>query len=69
MKNHYFHLLGCLVPLLAIFLLPLLGLDSGVALLVFIILMFGCHLLMMRGHGHNSSHGDVPDNTQHHNQS
>lgn len=43
-------LIGCLLPLLLIFVLPLFGVGSGVTLFAFIILMFGCHLLM-RGHG------------------
>lgn len=62
MKHTVLHLLGCLLPLIVIFLLPLLGVDSGVTLFLFIVLMFGCHLFMMRGHGHShrsngSSHG------------
>ena len=43
-------LLGCLLPLSLIFVLPLFGVGSGVTLLVFVVLMFGCHLLMMAGH-------------------
>jgi len=57
MKHTILHLVGCLLPLLAIFLLPLVGIDSGVSLLLFIVLMFICHLFMMRGHGH----GDEQD--------
>lgn len=45
-------LLGCLLPLALIFLLPLLGVGSGVTLTIFLVLMFACHLLMMGGHGH-----------------
>lgn len=45
-------LLGCLLPFLVIFLLPLLGLGEGISLFLFIVLMFGCHLFMMKGHGH-----------------
>tara|TARA_R110001599_G_C12275834_1_gene662338 strand:+ start:10255 stop:10434 length:180 start_codon:yes stop_codon:yes gene_type:complete len=44
-------IIGCVLPLLLIFILPLFGVDSGVTLFIFIILMFGCHLLMMGGHG------------------
>jgi preprotein translocase subunit SecY len=44
-------LIGCLLPLLLIFVLPLFGVGSGVSLFIFIILMFGCHLLMMGRHG------------------
>lgn len=69
MKHTLLHLLGCLLPLLVIFLLPLLGVDSGISLFLFIVLMFGCHLFMMRGHGHSdgtdeSSHGG--DSHAHH---
>ena len=56
MKHTILHLVGCLLPLLAIFLLPLVGIDSGVSLLLFIVLMFICHLFMMRGHGHGDEH-------------
>jgi len=53
MRHTLLHLLGCLLPLVVIALLPLFGVDSGVTLLVFFILMFGCHLFMLRGHGHH----------------
>lgn len=49
-------LIGCLLPLALIFVLPLFGVSSGITLLVFIGLMFMCHLMMMGGHGHGS-HG------------
>ena len=61
MKHSSWHLLGCLLPIAAIFLLPLFGVSSGVLLFVFIVLMFGCHLLMMGGHGHGG--GSHPDNS------
>jgi hypothetical protein len=43
--------IGCVLPLLLIFLLPLFGVSEGISLFVFIVLMFGCHLVMMGGHG------------------
>jgi hypothetical protein len=46
-------ILGCVLPLLLIFLLPLFGVGEGVTLLVFTVLMFACHLFMMGGHGHH----------------
>jgi hypothetical protein len=49
-------LLGCLLPLLLIFVLPLLGVGEGVTLFVFILLMFACHLFMMRGHHAPANH-------------
>lgn len=71
-------LLGCLLPLALIFVLPLFGVGSGMTLLVFLVLMFGCHLMMMGGHGSgghgHGSHGSEGrgghghDQHQHHNQ-
>lgn len=43
-------LAGCLLPLLLIFVLPLFGVDEGVSIWLFVILMFACHLFMVRGH-------------------
>ena len=43
-------LLGCLLPLLLLFLLPLLGVGDGITMFIAITLMFGCHLFMIRGH-------------------
>lgn len=53
-------LIGCLVPLLAIFLLPYFGIDEGWGVFLFIVLMFGCHLLMIGDHGHDEH--DNPKN-------
>ena len=46
-------LIGCLVPLLAIFLLPYFGINEGWGVFLFIAVMFACHLLMIGGHGHD----------------
>lgn len=60
MNNHSIRMLiGCLVPLLLIFILPLFGVGQGVTLFVFIILMLGCHLLMMGGHKHAEDDEEV----------
>lgn len=40
MKHVIFHLLGCIVPMMLIFLLPLFGVGEGVSMFVFIMLMF-----------------------------
>lgn len=50
-------LIGCLIPLALIFALPLMGVSSGITLLMFIGLMFVCHLMMMGGHGHGGHAG------------
>lgn len=52
MKRHnLWMLLGCTLPLLLVFLLPLFGISGNVGTFLFILLMFACHLLAMRGHG------------------
>ena len=59
-------LAGCLLPFLLIFFLPLLGISEGATLLLAVILMFACHLMMMRGHhmgGHNSGRGEHHEHT------
>ncbi len=62
--SHYLKMLaGCVLPFLLIFLLPLIGVQESVTLLLAIILMFACHLFMMRGHAmgnsdEHDSHGD-----------
>lgn len=57
-------LIGCLAPLLLIFVLPLFGVTEGVSVWLFVILMFGCHLFMMRGHhggGDQANHQHAGD--------
>tara|TARA_R110002020_G_scaffold319161_6_gene535082 strand:- start:8693 stop:8860 length:168 start_codon:yes stop_codon:yes gene_type:complete len=43
-------LIGCGLPMLMIFALPLFGVSEGITLTIFIVLMLGCHLLMIREH-------------------
>ena len=50
--------------MLLIFVLPYFGVSEGVTLTVFMVLMLGCHLLMMRGH--MSDHSDHHSNHQEH---
>ena len=52
MKHGILHILGCLIPIALIFILPALGMGNGVTFTVFIVLMFACHLFMMKGHSH-----------------
>lgn len=59
--NHHglWMIIGCTLPLLLIFLLPVFGVRSDVSLFAFIILMFACHLLMMGGHhGKHAKHSN-----------
>lgn len=51
MRSHALRMLiGCVLPILLIFLFPLFGIRGEWALFVFIVLMFGCHLFMTGGH-------------------
>jgi len=54
MKHTLTMLLGCAVPMLLLFILPVLGVNTGVTMAIVIALMLGCHLLMggCGGHGH-----------------
>lgn len=50
MKNRaLWMIIGCTLPLLLIFVLVALGVRGNFLLFIFIILMFGCHLLMRSG--------------------
>ena len=48
-------LVGCLIPLLLVFFLPVLGVEGDGAFVGFLVLMFACHLFMMRGHAYGHS--------------
>jgi cell division protein FtsW (lipid II flippase) len=64
MKNHsIWMLVGCIVPMLLIFLLPALGVSNTITTVVFIVLMLGCHLFM--GH-HMGVHGEQHDEPKQH---
>ena len=65
MRHMKWHVLSCAIPLLVIFLLPLFGVDSGIVLFIFIVLMFGCHLLMMM-HGHEHTDANDKGHTHEH---
>ncbi len=44
-------LIGCILPLLLIFLLPIFGINGKFLFLLFIVLMLLCHLLMPMHYG------------------
>ncbi len=47
-------IIGCTLPLLLIFILPIFGITGNITILIFIAIMFGCHFLMIGSHGsHN----------------
>lgn len=60
-QNHgLWMILGCVLPLLLIFLLPAFGVRGNNVFLFFILAMFACHFLMMGSHGHE--HKDESEN-------
>jgi cell division protein FtsW (lipid II flippase) len=62
MKNHMiWMIIGCVVPMLLIFILPGFGVSNEVAFVIFIVLMFACHFMML---GHHGGGGD--ENEKHH---
>lgn len=59
MKHSLLHIFGCLIPISLLFLLPALGVDSGLMWTLFFLLMFACHFSMMGGHAHHESRQDT----------
>ena len=55
-KHLFWMIIGCTVPLLLIFLLPLFGITGNYSFLIFIVAMFACHLLMPH-HGEHKHDG------------
>lgn len=50
-------MLGCVLPLLLIFIAPSIGMGENVSLFIFIILMFGSHLIVPH-HNHDTHSQD-----------
>lgn len=44
-KHSLWMIVGCVLPVLILFLLPALGFNNGVSITGFLILMLGCHLM------------------------
>lgn len=61
MRHTLLHLLGCLIPLALLFILPaVFGVGPGVTFTIFFVLMFACHLFMLRGHGGDHGNSSAP---------
>ena len=66
MKRHLiWMIIGCTVPLLLIFLLPLFGITGNFTILIFIVAMFACHLLMPMHHGGHKEQSDTTKTANH----
>jgi hypothetical protein len=62
MKNHMLPMIiGCVVPMLLIFILPAFGVSGGVTLVIFIVSMFACHFLMLGHHHGGEDHDEKHD--------
>lgn len=46
-------ILGCIIPLILLFFAPAFGINDSISFFIFIIAMFGFHLLVPM-HNHNS---------------
>jgi fatty acid desaturase len=68
-KHSFWMIIGCTVPLLLIFLLPLFGITGSYTFLIFIVLMFGCHLMMMGMHEHSHQHSNTSQEKENKNES
>jgi hypothetical protein len=62
MKDAILMILGCVVPLLLLFLMPAVGLNDNITLIMFFALICGWLLFMTRGH----SYGGGKNNEQGH---
>ncbi|WP_141691572.1 hypothetical protein [Rhodohalobacter halophilus] len=54
-KHTFWMIIGCGLPLLLLFLAPVIGLSSNITIFIFIIAMFASHLLMAKHHGHDAN--------------
>ena len=64
-KRTFWMIIGCTVPLLLIFLLPLFGITGNYSILIFIVAMFACHLLMPMHHGKHDNHSETNKTDSH----
>lgn len=60
MKHTIKMILGCVLPILLIFIFPIFGFGDGIKLFLVIVAMFACHYYMLR-----SAHRDHDKNKEH----
>ncbi|NDP22570.1 MAG: hypothetical protein GZ091_16030 [Paludibacter sp.] len=70
-RHMFWMVVGCILPLLLIFLVPALGISNNITIFIFIAAMFACHLLMpMHDHSHELENTDnqisKKENHEHH---
>lgn len=64
-KHLIWMIIGCIIPLLLIFLLPLFGITGNYPFFIFILAMFACHLLMPMNHRQHQTHSQIPNKESH----
>lgn len=59
-KHTFWMIIGCILPLLLIFIAPAFGINNSVSIFIFIVTMFAIHLFMPmhgpNGHQHGQNH-------------
>jgi len=63
-KHTLWMIIGCVLPILFIFLAPALGITSGISIFIFIAAMFAVHLFMPM-HKHGGHQQDQNNEHQH----
>lgn len=59
MKNHaLMMLIGCGLPMLLLFILPGFGVSREATIIIFMVLMMGCHLMHFKHMGHDDHKHD-----------
>ncbi|MCB0726595.1 MAG: hypothetical protein KDD00_03980 [Ignavibacteriae bacterium] len=66
-KHHFWMIIGCILPIILIFLLPVFNISNQVTLFIIIILVFIGHFFMLGHHGkHSNNHNGVEKDHEHH---
>ncbi len=63
MKHSFIIITVCVIPFLLFFSFPLLGLSGDWSLLLFVVLLFGGHLLMLTWHSRQTHMSNKNTNT------
>lgn len=62
-RNHFWMMLGCLIPLMIIFLLPVFGVNSPILFLIIIVVIYFFHLFMTVHHADRTNNNDSKNQT------
>ncbi len=62
-RKHFWMMIGCLIPLMIIFLLPVFGVNSPILFLIFIVVIYFFHLFMTVHYVDRSNNNDSENQT------